>query len=240
MPDIDLSGKVAVITGASSGIGLAVARELHSLGMHLVLNARREKLLKKVAGELNAEIIAGDISSPNMPDKFLKMALDVYGKCDVVLNNAGIIETGDIKTIDIDKVCEMIRINVEAAFRVAYTFVRHFLGQGHGYVINTSSVLGTKVRMTAGAYCGTKYAIEALSEALRMELAGTAIGITCIEPGLAMTDLHRDLAEHPSKQMHIKHPLQPEDIARCVRFALTQPEHVRIPKIMVLPGEHQI
>lgn len=240
MPDIDLSGKVAVITGASSGIGLAVARELHSLGMHLVLSARREKLLEKVAGELNAKTIAGDISSPNMPDKLLKMALDVFGKCDVVLNNAGIIETGDIKTIDIDKVCEMIRINVEAAFRVAYTFVRHFLSQRHGYLLNTSSVLGTKVRMTAGAYCGTKYAIEALSEALRMEVAGTGVRITCIEPGLAMTDLHRNLAEHPSKQMNISHPLQPEDIARCVHFVLTQPEHVRIPKIMVLPGEHQI
>jgi len=72
---------------------------------------------------------------------------------------------------------------------VVYTFVRHFLGQGHGYLINTSIVLGTKVRMTAGAYCGTKYAIEALSEALRMELAGTAIGMTCLESGLAMTDM---------------------------------------------------
>ncbi|MFO8084548.1 MAG: SDR family oxidoreductase [Desulfobacterales bacterium] len=240
MPDCDLSGKVAIITGASSGIGLAVARELHSLGMYLVLNARREKLLKKVAGQLKAEIIVGDISLPSMPDKLLELALDVHGHCDVVLNNAGIIETGDIKTIEIDKVCEMVRVNVEAAYRVAYTFVRHFLSQGHGHLLNISSVLGTKVRLTAGAYCGTKYAIEALSEALRMELAGTAVGITCIEPGLAMTDLHRDLPEHPSKQMKIKHPLQPEDIARCVRFVLTQPEHVRIPKIMVLPGEHQI
>ena len=236
----DLSGKTVVITGASSGIGLAVARELHSMGMHLVLNARRSELLNTVGRETYAAILAGDIANPDMPRKLLELALSTYGRCDVVFNNAGIIETGSIESIDIDKVCEMVRVNVEAAYRVAYTFLRHFLKQGHGHLLSTSSVLGTKVRLTAGAYCGTKFAVEALSEALRMEVAGTGIKITCIEPGLTMTDLHRDLPEHPSKTMNISKPLQPEDVARCVRFVLTQPEHVRIPRIMVLPGEHQI
>jgi NADP-dependent 3-hydroxy acid dehydrogenase YdfG len=236
----DLHGKVAVITGASSGIGLAVARELHSLGMGLVLNARREELLALAGRKLEAAMVVGDITSPSLPGELLEMALKTYGRCDVVLNNAGIIETGAIATIDIEKVCAMVRVNVEAAFRVAYTFARHFLSQGHGHLLNTSSVLGTKVRPTAGAYSGTKFAIEALSEALRMELAGTAVAVTCIEPGLALTDLHRDLPEHPGKSMGIDRPLLPEDVARCVRFALTQPEHVRIPRIMVVPGEHEI
>ena len=240
MSDHDLSGKTAVITGASSGIGLAVARELHSMGMHLVLNARRKQLLDTVGMEMQTAILAGDITKPDMPRKLLELALETFGRCDVVFNNAGIIETGSIESIDIDKICEMVRVNVEAAYRVAYTFVRHFLNQGHGHLLSTSSVLGTKVRLTAGAYCGTKFAIEALSEALRMEVAGTGIGITCIEPGLTMTDLHRDLPEHPSIAMNIKKALEPEDVARCVRFVLTQPEHVKIPKIMVLPGEHQI
>lgn len=236
----ELHGKVAVITGASSGIGLAVAEELHALGMRLVLNARREELLADAGRELMAATVPGDITSPSMPGELLEMALRTHGRCDVVLNNAGIIETGPIATIDIEKICAMVRVNVEAAFRVAYTFVRHFLKQGHGHLLNTSSVLGTKVRLTAGAYSGTKYAIEALSEALRMELAGTAVAVTCIEPGLALTDLHRDLPEHPGKTMGIDRPLLPQDVARCVRFALTQPEHVRIPRIMVIPGEHQI
>ena len=240
MSDRDFSGKVGVITGAGSGIGLAVARELHSMGMHLVLNARRKELLTTAGQEMQAAILVGDIADPNMPKKLLDLALSIHKRCDVVFNNAGIIETGPIESIDIDRVCAMVRVNVEAAFRVAYTFVRHFLSQGRGHLLNTSSVLGTKVRLTAGAYCGTKFAVEALSEAFRMELAGAAVKITCIEPGLTMTDLHRDMPEHPSKLMNISKPLQPEDIARCVRFVLTRPEHVRIPKIMVLPGEHQI
>jgi NADP-dependent 3-hydroxy acid dehydrogenase YdfG len=235
-----LSGKVAVITGAGSGIGLAVAKELHSRGMRLVLNGRTETRLAQVKQELSAIAMAGDISEPSLPKKLLDLALSSYGRCDVVLNNAGIMEAGSIESIDIDKVCAMVRVNVEGAFRVAYTFVRHFKALGSGHLVNISSVLGTKVRPTAGAYAGTKYAIEALSEALRMELAGTPVAVTCIEPGLVMTGLHRDWPVHPSETLNVPHPLQPEDIARCVAFVLTQPANVKIPRLMVLPGEHPI
>ena len=96
------------------------------------------------------------------------------------------------------------------------------------------------MRPTAGAYSGTKYAIEALSEALRMELAGTPIHVICIEPGLVFTGLHDSWATHPSQSMNIPHALKPEDVAAVIRFALTQPPHVRIPRLMVLPHEHQI
>ncbi len=88
---------------------------------------------------------------------------------------------GPIESIDIERVCAMVRVNVEAAFRVAYTFLRHFRQQGSGHLINISSVMGTKVRPTAGAYAGTKHAIEALSEALRMEVAGS--GVLMVLPG---------------------------------------------------------
>jgi NADP-dependent 3-hydroxy acid dehydrogenase YdfG len=150
------------------------------------------------------------------------------------------IEAGSIDSINIDKVCEMVRVNVEAAFRVAYTFLRHFVRQGHGHLLNMSSVLGTKVRPTAGAYSGTKYAIEALSEALRMEVAGTPVAVTCIEPGLVLTRLHRDWPVHPTEGFNIPNPLQPEDVARCIPFLLSQPGHVRIPRLMILPSEHQV
>ncbi|HEY2932416.1 MAG TPA: SDR family NAD(P)-dependent oxidoreductase, partial [Acidobacteriota bacterium] len=183
---------------------------------------------------------AADIADPKLPHQLLQRALDDFGRCDVVFNNAGVMEVGSIAQIDLDKVSEMVRINVDAAYRITYVALRHFQSVNGGHLINTSSILGTKVRPTAGAYAGTKYAIEAFSEALRMELAGTNIKISCIEPGLVATELHRHWEVNPRKTLNIEKPLQPEDIARCVRFLLQQPEHVRIPRMMVLPGEHQI
>jgi len=240
MPAYDSYEKVAVVTGGSSGIGFAVAEQLRSQGFRLVLTARREERLSQACGELDAAALVGDVTDPTLPQRLLDLALSTYGRCDVIVNNAGVIEVGPIASIDIENVCRMVRVNVEAAYRVSYTFVRHFREQDHGHVINLSSVLGSKVRPTAGAYAGTKYAIEALSEALRMELAGTSVGVTCIEPGLVMTDLHDEWPVHPRESMNIQNPLQPEDIARCVDFVLSQPSHVRVPRLMILPGEHQV
>jgi NADP-dependent 3-hydroxy acid dehydrogenase YdfG len=235
-----LTGKIAVITGATSGIGLAVAKELRHLGMRLVLTGRTEQRLQSLCAELEAVGFAADVTDAAVPARLLELSLKTFGRCDVVFNNAGIIEVGPIASISIDKVCEMVRVNVEAAFRVAYTFMKHFVARGEGHLINTSSVLGTKIRPTAGAYAGTKYAIEALSEALRVEVAGTGIAVTCIEPGLVVTGLHRDWPVHPSETLKMRHPLTPEDVARSVVFVLTQPAHVCIPRLMILPGENQI
>jgi NADP-dependent 3-hydroxy acid dehydrogenase YdfG len=234
------SQQVAVITGATSGIGLATARELRQHGMRLVLNGRSARRLEEVGKELDAPSVIGDLTDRTMASHLLEVALSEHGRCDVVLNGAGTIEVGDIASVDIDQVCEMTRVNVEASYRVAYTFMKHFVERNAGHLINVSSVLGTKVRPTAGAYAGTKHAIEALSEALRMEVAGTPVQVSCIEPGLVATELHRDWDVHPAESMGISEPVQPEDVARCVTFLLTQPSHVRIPRMMVLPGQHEI
>ena len=134
----------------------------------------------------------------------------------------------------------MIRLNVEATFRLTYTLLKRFKKQGSGHVINISSILGTKVRPTAGGYAATKFAVEALSEALRMELSGTDIRVSCIEPGLVMTELHNRWEVHPKESMNIHEPLTTGDIVDTVRFIMNQPNHVRIPKLMILPKDHNI
>ena len=236
-----LHGQVGLITGASSGIGRAVAEALAGAGMGLVASGRRADLLEGLAaGPADVVAVPGEITADGFPEQLFRAALERVGRLDVVVNNAGMNHNGPIEEIDVDLVCRMVRINVEAAFRVAYLAVKHFRATGSGHLVNTSSVLGFKVRKFAGAYAGTKYAVEALSEALRLELAGTGIRVTCIEPGLVRTDLHRDHAVRPEVAQGVATPLRPEDVARLVVFALEQPAHVLLPRLMVLPTDQEI
>ncbi len=159
-----LAGKVAIITGASSGIGAAVARNLAEAGARLVLSARRRERLEALAGELpEAATLAGDIADPAMGPRLFALAQERWGGCDIVVNNAGELVVGTIEAIDLEAMAHMLEVNVTAAFRMAYLAARQFRAQGHGHLVNTSSVLGSKVRLTAGAYSGSKHALEALS-----------------------------------------------------------------------------
>lgn len=236
------SGKVAVITGATGGIGTAIAKSLSRVGYSLVLNAPSNEKLSALASQLDGPcvVVAGNLRVESIPRMLLSAALENFGRCDVCFNNGGLLEAGSIESIDIERICNMVRVNVEGAFRIAYTFLQHFVQQGHGHLVNTSSVLGKKVRSTVGAYAATKYAIEALSEALRMELCRTDVQISCIEPGLVKTGLHDRWEVPPAEILGIAEPLEPEDIARMVLFILEQPAHVRIPQLMILPKGHEI
>jgi NADP-dependent 3-hydroxy acid dehydrogenase YdfG len=238
---MDLKGKAALITGATSGIGLAVAESLAKAGVRLVISGRRAELLAGHAKRLpDCVAIPGEISDAAFANDLFARAVAQTGGLDIVVNNAGRVATGPIDEIDIDTVCAMVRVNVEAAFRVAHLAVKHFRGRGSGHLINTGSVLGTKVRAQIGAYAGTKHAVEALSEALRLELAGSGIRITTVEPGLVRTDLHRDIAKKEGVLPEVAEPLTPADVARCVLFALDQPPHVNLPRIMLLPRDQAI
>jgi NADP-dependent 3-hydroxy acid dehydrogenase YdfG len=231
--------KICLVTGASSGIGFAIAKALHSDHYKVIATARRKQRLHDL--DLNQEDMwAGDLNSPDFQDNMERYIFEKYGKCDFLFNCAGTLEVGTIEEMDIDKMTAMIRLNVESTFRLTYRFLKRFKKQGFGHIVNISSVLGTKVRATAGAYAATKFALEALSEALRLELAGTDIRISCIEPGLVITELHKDWKVHPRESMQIRDPLNVEDIVEAVKFIISQPGHVRIPKLMILPKDHTI
>jgi NADP-dependent 3-hydroxy acid dehydrogenase YdfG len=231
--------KICLVTGASSGIGFAIANALSKDKYKVVATARRTDRLTKLKSD-SIDVLAGDLNLIEFQDSIENYIFDKYGKCDYLFNCAGTLEVGSIEEIDIDKMAAMIRLNVESTFRLTYKILKRFRKQGFGHIINISSVLGTKVRSTAGAYAATKFGIEALSEALRMELTGTNIQISCIEPGLVMTELHKGWEVHPRESMSVHEPLSVDDIVDAVRFIIGQPDHVRIPKLMILPKDHNI
>jgi NADP-dependent 3-hydroxy acid dehydrogenase YdfG len=235
-----LDNSVAVITGATSGMGKAIAETFYRKQIRMVLHGRNENKLKQIANATQSKYVLGDITRPDIPGKLLQTAREHFNHCDIVVNNAGVLEVGAIEDINIDKVCEMVRVNIEASYRVVYTFVKYFKENDAGHIINISSTLGTKVREKVGAYAGTKFAIEALSEALRIELAKTNVKITCIEPGLVKTDFHRNWKIDPTKLMDVPNPLTPEDIADAVLYVLQQKANIRIPRLMIIPKDNVI
>jgi len=232
--------KVCLITGASSGIGYAIADMLRKeKEFQIVVTARREGRLKKLESD-NVKVLAGDLNSIPFLESLENFVYDTFGTCDYLFNCAGMIEAGTIEKIDIDRMTSMIRLNTESTFRLTYMLLKRFKKQGFGHIINISSVLGTKVRPTAGAYAATKFAMEALSEALRLELIGSNIQVSCIEPGLVLTELHDHWETHPKESLGIHVPLSVDDVVQSVKYILAQPEYVRVPKLMILPKDHNI
>ena len=235
---IKLEKKVAIVTGASSGIGKAVCTTLLNNSFCVLANGRTIHSVFEKSDCLGLN--DGDLLLSETPQLLLNEALEKWGRCDVIFVNAGIIESNNIENINVDKMCEMIRLKVEMTFRLIYTALKYFKKVGDGHIIITSSVMGTKTRENSGAYSACNYALEALSESLRMELSDTNIKITCIEPGLVETGLHRDWEVKPKELLDISCALSPQDIADVVIEILTKPDHIRIPKYMILPKGHKI
>jgi NADP-dependent 3-hydroxy acid dehydrogenase YdfG len=217
------TGRVAVITGATGGIGTAVAKALSAAGYSLVLTAPSMDKLTALASQLEGPctVVAGSLNDDSLAETLLMAALDRFGRCDVCFNNGGILELGLIETIDIERLTNMVRVNVEGAFRVAYIFLKHFVEEEQGHLVNISGGVAKKTRPTA--YAATQSAIEMLSDSLSTELEGTNVQVSCIQPGLVKTGLHARWELHPDNPSGTAEPLDPDDIAQAVLFILEQP-----------------
>jgi NADP-dependent 3-hydroxy acid dehydrogenase YdfG len=208
-----MARRVAVITGASSGIGRGIAAKLVSDGFQLVLSGR--SVGKAFEESDDVVLVTDDLTEPATSDKLLETA------------------------IDIERVCSMARLKVESAYRLIYTFLKYFVTEGKGHVVITSSVLGTKVRETVGAYAGCNFAMEALAEGLGLERSDSDIQVSCIEPGLVETNPQGHWPVPAKEVLGVPLPLQPEDIADVVEHIINRPAHVRIPRYMILPRGHK-
>lgn len=240
-----LRSHVALVTGASSGIGAAVARSLALEGASIVLAARREDRLEKLRGELEeagvrAIAVETDVTDRAACERLVEHATSAFGRLDIVVNNAGIMPLSFAKNVRLDEWIEMVDVNVKGVLHVTAAALPVLLDEGQGHIVNISSVAGRRVFPGGSVYCGTKHFVTAFSEGLRLELAPREnIRVTCIEPGAVATELAQRIADPDflaaSQGGWDFKLLQSEDIAEAVRYAVTAPEHVDVAEILVMP-----
>jgi NADP-dependent 3-hydroxy acid dehydrogenase YdfG len=233
---MSLKGKVAVITGASAGIGAAVAADLSAAGARLVIMARRLDRLEELAARLGGEVavFAADIADPATPDKLLAFTLERFGQVDILVNNAGILRIGGLDDFDLDDLAPMIATNYEAPVRTSYVFGRAMKAAGTGSIITISSIGAHVMSPMMSVYGGLKRALENFSECLRIELAGSGVRVGLVAPGTTSTEIFEDMKSdgQPGWDSYIT-PLQPEDIAQAVRYLVEQPARSNVARMHV-------
>jgi NADP-dependent 3-hydroxy acid dehydrogenase YdfG len=223
---------VMVITGASSGIGAATARRAAEFGHRVVLAARSEDKLQALAGEIGEGALAVrcDVTSWEDQQALVSTALEHFGRMDVFFANAGFGAKRGFLEETPEFWRSMIDTNVYGAALSIRAALGHFRETGTGHVLLTSSVAGRRA-LPGSLYSATKWAVCAMGESLRQEVAETDIKVTLIEPGMVDT---------PFFDNPVKGALEPDDIARAVLFALTQPPHVDVNEVLVRPMHQPI
>jgi len=238
-----LEGKVAIVTGASSGIGEAIAHELSTAGCSLVLTARRTDRLEALCAELPGPAVplGAEIEDPATAAALLALALQTYGRADILVNNAGMLVSGTLDTIDIDGLERITRVNYDAVVRTSYVFARAFKHQAAGSIINVSSVGAYLSHSSMGVYAGLKQAVEVFSTALRVELKGSGVRVGTIAPGTTDTEIFDRLRASGQPVRADKTPaLQPADVASAVRYMLEQPAHANVARLLLVSASESV
>jgi len=220
-----LAGKTVVVTGASAGIGAATARMLAEDGAKLLLVARRQDRLDALAQEIgnDAHVLALDLSEPDAANRMLDHATGVFGKVDILINNAGILRTSHFADFDLGQLEAMIAVNYSAVVRSSILFARAMKANGSGQIINVSSIGAGITGAGTGIYCGLKAALERFSEVLRIELAGSGVRVGLVAPGTTSTEIFEDMKSKGEAGWDEFIPaMQPEDVARAIRFMCDQ------------------
>ncbi|MED1203904.1 SDR family oxidoreductase [Heyndrickxia acidicola] len=239
----NIKDKVVVITGASSGIGEAAAKELASKGAKLVLAARREDRLKKLQEEIQkdgAQAIykVTDVTSHEQMEELAEIALKEFGKIDVLVNNAGVMPHSFLYKKKVDDWNKMIDVNIKGVLYGIAAVLPAMREQKSGHIISVSSVAGHVVGAGSTVYAGTKHAVRAISEGLRKEEAGNNIRSTIISPGAVATELTNSITDmdlKPGIDKIYEGAIAADSIARAIAFAIEQPADVAINEMIIRP-----
>jgi NADP-dependent 3-hydroxy acid dehydrogenase YdfG len=242
----ELDGTVALVTGASSGIGEATARALAGQGAKLAVAARRKDRLDALAQEIgDVLVIEADITDREQAISAVNRTVDELGRLDTVINNAGVMLLGEAKDAPLDEWDRMVQINVQGLLYVAHAALPHLLRAAEteprrvADLVNVSSVAGRRVGVGGGIYQATKHGVGVFSEALRQEVTSRYVRSALIEPGATESELVSHVREEVRAQLtaNVEQKLEAEDIADAIVYIVTRPRHVAINEVLVRPTE---
>ena len=238
----NVDSKVVVITGASSGMGAETARHLVRAGAKVILGARRLDRLHQLADELgisHEHCVQTDVTDKAQVQALVDQAVNLYGRIDVMLSNAGVMPLAKLQELKIDEWNAMIDINLRGVLHGIAAALPYMQKQKSGQFITTASLAGHMVGPDMAVYSATKYAVRALAEGLRQEVKPYNIRSTILSPGSVATELANSISNPELAQwvndFTKEHAMSADSYARCVLFAISQPENVDINEILFRP-----
>jgi NADP-dependent 3-hydroxy acid dehydrogenase YdfG len=247
MPELD--GTVALVTGASSGIGEATARALARQGAKVAIAARRKDRLDALNQEIDGLVIEADITDRDQAIAAVNQTVGDLGRLDTVINNAGVMLLGEAQGAPLEEWDRMVAINVQGLLYVAHAAIEPLLRaaedstRGVSDMVNVSSIAGRVARRGSGVYNLTKHGVGAFSESLRQEFASRHLRVSLVEPGAVATELTdhlRDEVRSATKERFKDiERLEAEDIADIIEFLVTRPRRVAINEVMVRPTNQE-
>ncbi|MCH7715703.1 MAG: SDR family oxidoreductase [Gemmatimonadetes bacterium] len=247
-----LRGKVAIVTGASSGIGEAAARALAAEGAHVVVAARRAERLAALVSDIEesggtALAVPTDVTKRESVEALVRQTLDAFGRLDILVNNAGIMPLSLIRKLHVEEWDRMIDVNIKGVLYCIAACLPSMLDQGGGggHIVNVSSVAGRRPFPGGTIYSATKFAVRAISQGIHLELsAKDRIRVVDIEPGVVATELtdhitDEDIATRFETTWADKTRLRASDVSEAILFAVTQPDRVNVNEILVRPTDQE-
>ncbi len=243
-----LKNSIVLVTGASSGIGLECARAFAREGARVIIAARRVGRLAEIASELSSRygaevhILDMDVRNREVVNKAIGSLPPEWREIDILVNNAGLsrgldkIHEGNPEGYD-----EMIDTNVKGVLWVSLAVIPGMVRRDKGHIINIGSIAGREVYLGGSVYCATKHALRAITQGLRIDLSGTMVRVSSVDPGMVETEFSKVRfwgdEERARKVYEDFPPLKPEDVAEAVIFCATRPSHVNVSEILIMPTD---
>ncbi len=249
MSSTGVEGRVALVTGASSGIGEATAEALAKGGAKVAVAARRREKLDALVSRIQAmggEAVAltADVSSPEAAAKMVHYAEAQFGRLDILVNNAGVMYLEPTADANLGRWRHMLELNVLGLIAASQAALPGMRARRDGHIVNIASTAGRIANPNSAGYAATKFGVVGFSEGLRKELVKDRVRVTVIEPGLVDTELRDHVAHEDAKQTvdawaQSLRQLQSVDVANAILFAVSQPEHVCINEILMRPTDQE-